>query len=31
MDYTSNRNTVEDKTKGFNAVSVTNFVLAYSQ
>lgn len=25
------RNTVEGKTKGFNPVSATNFVLAYSQ
>lgn len=31
MTYISNRNTIEGKKKGFNAVSATNFVLAYSQ
>lgn len=31
MTFISNKNTVEGKTKGFNAVSTTNVVLAYSQ
>ena len=31
MTCISNKNSVEGKTKRVNAVSVTNFVLAYSQ
>lgn len=31
MTFISNKKTVEGKTKGFNAVSTTNFVLVYSQ
>lgn len=31
VTYISSRNTTEGKTKGFNAVSVINLVLAYPQ